>query len=95
VFCGQQSRIQPWRVFPFTSATSKRASNGQNTEHERTYIQGAEVRDGRILASNTDRQVEDRYETAYNLGCGKKKWDGWINVDLHSDIADINATLEN
>jgi predicted SAM-dependent methyltransferase len=37
--------------------------------------------------------VEERYETAYNLGCGQKKWDGWINVDLHSDIADIQCDL--
>ena len=65
----------------------------ENTGHEKTYFQGAEVREGRILASNTDRQVEDSYETAYNLGCGKKKWDGWINVDLHSDIADIQCDL--
>ena len=63
------------------------------TGHERTNYQGAEVRDGRILASNTDRQVEDSYETAYNLGCGSKKWDGWINVDLHSDISDIKCDL--
>jgi ubiquinone/menaquinone biosynthesis C-methylase UbiE len=27
------------------------------------------------------------------LGCGNKKWDGWINVDLHSDIADIKCDL--
>jgi ubiquinone/menaquinone biosynthesis C-methylase UbiE len=37
--------------------------------------------------------VEDTYETAYNLGCGSKKWDGWINVDLHSDISDIKCDL--
>jgi ubiquinone/menaquinone biosynthesis C-methylase UbiE len=37
--------------------------------------------------------VEDTYETAYNLGCGNKKWDGWINVDLHSDISDIKCDL--
>ena len=65
----------------------------KTTGHDRASFQGAEVRDGRILASNTDRQVEDRYETAYNLGCGSKKWDGWINVDLHSDIADIQCDL--
>ena len=65
----------------------------ENTGHGKTYFQGAEVREGRILASNTDRQVEDSYETAYNLGCGKKKWDGWINVDLHSNIADIRSWL--
>jgi ubiquinone/menaquinone biosynthesis C-methylase UbiE len=37
--------------------------------------------------------VEDVYGVAYNLGCGKKKWDGWINVDLHSDISDIKCDL--
>jgi SAM-dependent methyltransferase len=65
----------------------------ENTGHGKTYFQGAEVREGRILASNTDRQVEDSYETAYNLGCGKRNGDGWINVDLHSDIADIQCDL--
>ena len=64
-----------------------------DTGHQHPNIQGAEVRNGRIYASNTDRQVEDTYETAYNLGCGKKKWDGWINVDLHSDIADLKCDL--
>ena len=64
-----------------------------DTGHQHPNIQGAEVRDGRIYAKNTDRQVEDTYETAYNLGCGNKKWDGWINVDLHSDISDIKCDL--
>jgi len=64
-----------------------------DTGHEHPHIQGAEVRNGRIHAKNTDRQVEDTYETAYNLGCGNKKWDGWINVDLHSDIADLKCDL--
>jgi SAM-dependent methyltransferase len=59
------------------------------------YFGGAEVREGRILASNIDKHVEDSYTTAYNLGCGNKKWDGWINVDLHSDIADIKCDLRN
>jgi len=57
------------------------------------YFGGAEVREGRILASNIDKNVEDSYTTAYNLGCGNKKWDGWINVDLHSDIADIKCDV--
>ena len=64
-----------------------------DTGHEHPHIKGAEVRNGRIYASNTDRQVEDTYETAYNLGCGNKKWDKWINVDLHSDIADLKCDL--
>jgi len=62
-------------------------------ERESKYFGGAEVREGRILASNIDKHVEDSYPTAYNLGCGNKKWDGWINVDLHSDIADIKCDL--
>jgi len=62
-------------------------------ERESKYFGGAEVREGRILASNIDKNVEDSYTTAYNLGCGNKKWDGWINVDLHSDIADIKCNL--
>ena len=64
-----------------------------DTGHQHPNIQGAEVREGRILAKNTDRQVEDTYGIAYNLGCGKKKWDGWINVDLHSEISDIKCDL--
>jgi predicted SAM-dependent methyltransferase len=64
-----------------------------DTGHEHPHIQGAEVRNGRIHAKNTDRQVEDTYKTAYNLGCGNKKWDGWINVDLHSNISDIKCDL--
>lgn len=62
-------------------------------ERESKYFGGAEVREGRILASNIDKHVEDSYTTAYNLGCGNKKWDGWINVDLHSNIADIKCDL--
>jgi ubiquinone/menaquinone biosynthesis C-methylase UbiE len=65
----------------------------KTTEREPTHIQGAEIRDGKIYAKNTDRQVEDVYGVAYNLGCGKKKWDGWINVDLHSNISDIKCDL--
>ena len=65
----------------------------KTAEHEQTHIGGAEFREGKIYAANIDRQVEDSYETAYNLGCGKKKWDGWINVDLHSDISDIKCDL--
>ena len=66
----------------------------KTTERKRTYFQGSEIRDGVIHAKNTDRQVEDVYGVAYNLGCGKKKWDGWINVDLHSDISDIKCDLK-
>lgn len=38
--------------------------------------------------------VEESYPVAYNLGCGNKKWSGWINVDLHSDVADIKCDLK-
>ena len=57
------------------------------------HIQGAILRDGKIFAANTNRTVEDSYGTAYNLGCGTKKWDGWINVDLYSDVSDIKCDL--
>jgi SAM-dependent methyltransferase len=57
------------------------------------HIQGAILRDGKIFAANTNRTVEDSYGTAYNLGCGTKKWDAWINVDLYSDISDIKCDL--
>lgn len=39
-------------------------------------------------------QVEESYPVAYNLGCGNKKWSNWINVDLHSDVADIKCDLK-
>jgi len=57
------------------------------------HIQGAILRDGKIFAANTNRTVEDSYGTAYNLGCGTKKWDGWINVDLYSNVSDIKCDL--
>tara|TARA_R110000868_G_scaffold9790_4_gene48177 strand:- start:71 stop:574 length:504 start_codon:yes stop_codon:yes gene_type:complete len=36
--------------------------------------------------------VEDDYEVAYNLGCGKKNWDGWLNVD-QCETADIQCDI--
>jgi ubiquinone/menaquinone biosynthesis C-methylase UbiE len=36
--------------------------------------------------------VEDHYSAAYNLGCGNKRWTGWINIDL-SDDADLQSDL--
>jgi hypothetical protein len=41
--------------------------------------------------------VEESYPVAYNLGCGDKHWEGWINVDvsgkcdLISDIRNLDA----
>jgi ubiquinone/menaquinone biosynthesis C-methylase UbiE len=41
--------------------------------------------------------VEKTYPVAYNLGCGKTRWDGWIGVDLtegaeiQSDIRKLSA----
>jgi ubiquinone/menaquinone biosynthesis C-methylase UbiE len=58
---------------------------------ERTYWNGSEVRGDRILAANPDCCVEESYPVAYNLGCGKKHWDGWINVDYKD--ADLNCDL--
>lgn len=49
---------------------------------ERENIGHSEVRDGKIFAANMRRCVEESYPVAYNLGCGDKRWDGWINVDL-------------
>ena len=37
--------------------------------------------------------MEESYPTAYNLGCGKKQWPGWIGVDLYSDKADIRCDI--
>jgi len=53
---------------------------------------GSELRDGKIYAQNMHVCVEERYPTAYNLGCGGKLWDGWINVDV-TDEADLKADL--
>jgi SAM-dependent methyltransferase len=58
-----------------------------------TYWNGSEIRGDRILAQNPFNCVEESYTTAYNLGCGKKKWDGWINVDLYSDVSDLKCDL--
>lgn len=60
---------------------------------ERPNIEGAEIRGDKIFAANFDRCVEESYPTAYNLGCGTKKWDGWINVDLHSSVSDLRCDL--
>jgi len=62
-------------------------------ERVEKYLGGAKIRDGKIFAANSDRCMEDDYETAYNLGCGKKHWNGWVNVDLYSDVSDIKCDL--
>jgi predicted SAM-dependent methyltransferase len=60
---------------------------------EHPTIAGAVIRDGKFLSANTARCVEDNYGTAYNLGCGTKLWDGWVNVDLYSKTADLKCDL--
>jgi SAM-dependent methyltransferase len=57
-----------------------------------TSFGGAILRDGKIFAANREHHVEARYSTAYNLGCGRKRWDGWINVDM-TDEADMKSDL--
>lgn len=54
---------------------------------------GATLRDGKIFAANRDTCVEDRYPVAYNLGCGKKDWPGWIGVDLVGTGAAVEVDL--
>lgn len=66
---------------------------GWETLHrgQSTAFGGAIVRDGKIFSVNSDVCVEDRYFKAYNLGCGEKRWPGWINVDLKG--ADLDADI--
>src|SRR3990167_1420576 len=64
-------------------------------EHERSEPQtfhGSVLRDGKLFAQNSNCNVEDRYPTAYNLGCGDRHWTNWINVDLSSD-ADLRCDI--
>ena len=66
-----------------------------NTEPARSqpaHWEGTKVFEGKIYAANMSRNVEDDYEIAYNLGCGKKNWDGWVNVDL-CETADLRCDL--
>ena len=60
---------------------------------EQKNFRGSEIRNGHILAQNVGVCVEDSYPTALHLGSGKVHWDGWLNVDLHSDKADIRCDL--
>jgi SAM-dependent methyltransferase len=53
---------------------------------------GAEIRNGKLFAANMRESVEANYKVAYNLGCGKKKWTGWIGVDI-SEEADLRCDL--
>lgn len=45
----------------------------------------------KILAKNSGVCMEASYGVGLNLGCGKVKWDGWINVDFEN--ADICTDL--
>jgi predicted SAM-dependent methyltransferase len=58
------------------------------------YLDGSELREGKVFAQNRDCNVEERYPTAYNLGCGDKHWAHWINVDASLFVdADIVSDL--
>lgn len=57
-----------------------------------THFMGTEIRDGKIRSSNSDRNVEDRYPVAYNLGSGRALWAGWINIDADG-YGDLQADL--
>lgn len=57
------------------------------------HMDGATVCGEKILASNTGVCVEDRYETAIHLGNGKCYWNGWLNVDLYSNVSDLQCDL--
>ncbi len=50
------------------------------------------LRDGQIFAQNSNCNVEEHYPIAYNLGSGRARWTGWINVDS-SEGADVHADL--
>lgn len=59
---------------------------------ERRNADGTTSYNGRILAANIGVCMEERYQTAYNLGSGKVHWDGWVAVDLN-DSADLRCDL--
>ena len=64
-------------------------------ELERSEIQdffSGVAREGKVLASNSGGNVEERYPVAYNLGSGRARWRDWINVDSRKD-ADIQSDL--
>lgn len=52
------------------------------------------LRDGEIFASNTGICVEPSHPgIKLHLGSGKIKWDGWVNIDLYSDVSDVKSDL--
>src|SRR5207244_238231 len=57
-----------------------------------THFMGSAIRDGKIFAQNSGVCVEERYPTAYHLGCGSRHWPGWINADLNED-ADLRCDI--
>lgn len=62
----------------------------RTSEAENRY--GCVLRDGKIFAANSGVCMEERYPVAYNLGCGRTRWSGWINVDL-SDQSDLRCDI--
>ena len=66
--------------------------NAEPARSKPAHWEGAKVFEGKIYAANMSRNVEDDYEIAYNLGCGKKNWDGWVNVAL-CETADLMCDI--
>jgi predicted SAM-dependent methyltransferase len=40
----------------------------------------------KVFAQNSDRCMEEDTGVCLNLGAGKKRWQGWLNVDLTGDF---------
>jgi len=66
--------------------------NAEPARSKPAHWESTKILEGKIYAANMSRHVEDNYEVAYNLGCGKKNWNGWVNVDL-CETADLKCDL--
>lgn len=52
----------------------------------------SDVHPRQIFAQNTGKCMEENPGIGLHLGCGKHRWNGWVNIDLEN--ADINCDLK-
>ena len=66
----------------------------QHQGSELAALARAILRGENVRASNTGSCMEDGDSgIKLHLGCGRLRWDGWTNVDLHSEVADVRCDL--